>query len=81
MLTLPLPELPRPGNPTGIDACFPEYYIDMDFTSLPIDQSSTVPLRVDLFFLHAGKYELVKWAMGVDGSEQRLNLVVPDTNK
>ncbi len=80
MISLPLPELPRPGNPTGIDACFPDYYIGMDFTSLPVDWSATIPLRVDLFALQAGRYELIKWAGGIAGSEQRLSLIVPDTN-
>lgn len=81
MISLPLSELPRLGNPTGIDACFPDHYLGMDFTSLPVDWSSTtIPLRVDLFALQPGRYELMKCAGGIVGSEQQLSFIVPEAD-
>ena len=83
--TLPLPEMPQIGNLRGIDVCFPKDcivldWISMDFTSLPIDRSLPIPLRVDLDLPHAGVYEVIKRAEDMVGSEQRCVLVVEDVN-
>ena len=78
MISLPLPELAQLGNTTGIDTCFPEHCLSVEFTSLPVNLSATIPLRVDLFGLEAGKYELKKWVGGIVGSEQRISFTVSE---
>ena len=78
--TISLPEMPQIGNLTGIQALFPKGDILLDFTLLPVDRSSTIPLEVDLVLPHAGKYEVVKWAEGIDVSEQQQVLVVQNVN-